>query len=83
MPGDIPVVDISAYLATGKRSDLDNVAETLGEAFVVSSGELLKHWSNDRFLSTRHFANNSAHTSRYSIPFYTSILRRTETSAQS
>ncbi|MDG1088162.1 MAG: 2-oxoglutarate and iron-dependent oxygenase domain-containing protein [Acidimicrobiales bacterium] len=40
-------------------------------AFVVNSGELLKQWSNDRFLSTRHFANNSvAGQSRYSIPFF-------------
>jgi len=40
-------------------------------AFVVNSGELLKQWSNDRFLSTRHFANNAtAGASRYSIPFF-------------
>ena len=40
-------------------------------AFVVNSGELLKQWSNDRFLSTRHFANNAAAgQSRYSIPFF-------------
>lgn len=40
-------------------------------AFVVNSGELLKQWSNDRFLSTRHFANNAAAgESRYSIPFF-------------
>ncbi len=39
-------------------------------AFVVNSGELLRTWSNDRVLSTRHFANNSATESRYSIPFF-------------
>lgn len=40
-------------------------------AFVVNSGELLKQWSNDRFLSTRHFANNPTPSeSRYSIPFF-------------
>jgi len=40
-------------------------------AFVVNSGELLKQWSNDRFLSTRHFANNATpRESRYSIPFF-------------
>lgn len=39
--------------------------------FIVNTGELLKHWSNDRFLSTRHFANNNVSTtSRYSIPFF-------------
>jgi isopenicillin N synthase-like dioxygenase len=39
-------------------------------AYVVNSGELLKHWTNDRYLSVRHFANNDAHVSRYSIPFF-------------
>lgn len=44
-------------------------------AFVVNSGELLRQWSNDRFLSTRHYAHNtSAHNTsardRYSIPFF-------------
>lgn len=39
-------------------------------AYVVNTGELLKQWSNDRFLSTRHFANNDAHESRYSIPLF-------------
>ena len=43
----------------------------LTDAFVVNSGELLKQWSNDRFLSARHFANNAASSeSRYSIPFF-------------
>ena len=46
-------------------------APVIENAFVVNSGELLKQWSNDRFLSTRHFANNAASTkSRYSIPFF-------------
>lgn len=39
-------------------------------AFVVNTGELLRQWSNDRFLSTRHFANNGADTDRYSVPFF-------------
>ena len=46
-------------------------APVLENAFVVNSGELLKQWTNDRFLSTRHFANNGVPTaSRYSIPFF-------------
>jgi isopenicillin N synthase-like dioxygenase len=40
------------------------------DAFVVNSGELLRQWSNDRFLSTRHFANNTSGESRYSVPFF-------------
>ncbi|MEM7096278.1 MAG: 2-oxoglutarate and iron-dependent oxygenase domain-containing protein [Actinomycetota bacterium] len=39
-------------------------------AIVVNTGELLRQWSNDRFLSTRHFADNAAPTSRYSIPLF-------------
>ncbi len=42
----------------------------LDGAFVVNSGELLRQWTNDRFLSTRHFANNLSADSRYSIPFF-------------
>lgn len=39
-------------------------------AFVVNSGELLRQWSNDRFLSTRHFADGDGSRSRYSIPLF-------------
>jgi len=47
----------------------------IDNAFVVNSGELLRQWSNDRFLSARHFANNTianntGAASRYSIPFF-------------
>lgn len=46
-------------------------APLIENAFVVNTGELLKHWTNDRFLSTRHFANNNTSgSSRYSIPFF-------------
>lgn len=39
-------------------------------AFVVNSGELLRQWTNDVFLSTRHYANNQSAQSRYSVPFF-------------
>jgi len=46
-------------------------APVVDGGFIVNTGELLKQWSNDRFLSTRHFANNNTSTeSRYSIPFF-------------
>eukprot|EP01134_Creolimax_fragrantissima_P005611 CFRG5611T1 len=32
------------------------------QALVVNTGELLRQWSNDRFLSARHFANNVSST---------------------
>jgi len=40
------------------------------DAFIVNSGELLKQWTNDRYLSTKHFANSDGKSSRYSIPFF-------------
>ena len=45
-------------------------APVVPDAFVVNSGELLRQWTNDRYLSVRHFANNAAAGSRYSIPFF-------------
>ena len=46
-------------------------APLLENAFMVNSGELLKQWTNDFFISVKHFANNNTGTrSRYSIPFF-------------
>jgi len=46
-------------------------APVVQDSFIVNTGELLKQWTNDRFLSTRHFANNNTGSqSRYSIPFF-------------
>jgi isopenicillin N synthase-like dioxygenase len=45
-------------------------ADVIDGAYVVNTGELLRQWTNDRFLSVRHFANNGRDTSRYSIPFF-------------
>ena len=43
----------------------------IDNAFIVNSGELLKLWTNDYFLSVKHFANNNAGDKpRYSIPFF-------------
>lgn len=46
-------------------------APVIEGAFVVNTGELLKQWSNDLFISVKHFANNNtSDKSRYSIPFF-------------
>jgi len=46
-------------------------APLLEDAFIVNTGELLRSWSNDRFISVKHFANNNTgNDSRYSIPFF-------------
>ena len=39
-------------------------------SFVVNSGDMLRRWSNDRFLSTTHRAINEAGKTRYAIPFF-------------
>ncbi len=46
------------------------IAPVVPGAFIVNAGELLRQWSNDRVLSTRHFANNLTERSRYSVPFF-------------
>jgi isopenicillin N synthase-like dioxygenase len=46
-------------------------APLVEDAFIVNSGELLRTWTNDRFISVKHFANNNtSDQSRYSIPFF-------------
>jgi isopenicillin N synthase-like dioxygenase len=40
------------------------------ESFVVNSGDMLRRWTNDRFLSTLHRALNTAPTDRYAVPFF-------------
>ena len=45
-------------------------APLIPNAFIVNTGELLKQWTNDRFLSTRHFTTNSGNCSRYAMPFF-------------
>ncbi len=46
------------------------VVPVVPDAFVINGGELLRQWTNDRFLSARHFADNPDAHSRYSIPFF-------------
>ena len=51
-------------------------APLLKDAFIVNSGELLRQWTNDHFLSVKHFANNNiGDKSRYSIPFFLNANR--------
>ena len=51
-------------------------APLIEDAFIVNSGELLRQWTNDRFLSVKHFANNNVSgRSRYSIPFFLNANR--------
>ena len=46
-------------------------APVVENAFIVNTGELLKQWTNDVFISVKHFANNTDNREpRYSIPFF-------------
>ncbi len=43
----------------------------IAESFVVNSGEMMKRWTNERFLATPHRAiNTTPGADRYAIPFF-------------
>lgn len=46
-------------------------APSIPDAIVVNSGDLLRRWTNDRFLSTEHLAiNPTPDRHRYAIPYF-------------
>lgn len=42
----------------------------LAESFLVNSGDMLRRWTNERFLSTGHRVLNASGRDRYAIPFF-------------
>lgn len=47
-------------------------APSIVGSFLVNSGDTLKRWTNDRFLSTEHRARNISGRARYAVPFFMS-----------
>ncbi len=46
-------------------------APVLEDTLIINTGELLKQWTNDKFISVKHFANNNTSGQpRYSIPVF-------------
>ncbi|MBT6273127.1 MAG: isopenicillin N synthase family oxygenase [Chromatiales bacterium] len=45
-------------------------APVVPDSFIVNSGDLLRRWTNHRFLSTPHRVINSNIDDRYAIPFF-------------
>ena len=61
-----PVAGLQIQGPDGTWFDVDQEPES----FVVNAGDMLRRWSNDRFLSTRHRAKNTSDGDRYAIPFF-------------
>lgn len=45
-------------------------APALPDCFIVNGGDILRRWTNDRFLSTPHRVINTSGKHRYAIPFF-------------
>ncbi|MBY0321056.1 MAG: hypothetical protein K2X72_20210 [Reyranella sp.] len=57
---------LSIRLPTGRWID----APAIDGAFLVNGGDLLRRWTNDRFLATPHRVANRSGKERYAIPFF-------------
>ncbi len=60
------VAGLSLCTRSGRWID----APVIDGAFLVNSGELLRRWTNDRFIATPHRVINRSGGERYAIPFF-------------
>lgn len=42
----------------------------VSQSYLINSGDMLKRWTNQRFMSTAHRARNASATDRYAMPFF-------------
>jgi isopenicillin N synthase-like dioxygenase len=63
-PNDMP--GLSIRLPSGNWID----APVVENAYVVNGGDILRRWTNDRFLSTPHRVTNVIEKPRYAVPFF-------------
>ncbi len=57
---------LSVRLPSGRWID----APPIAGAFLVNGGDMLRRWTNDRFLATPHRVINRTGARRYAIPFF-------------
>ena len=60
------VPGLAIRLPTGRWID----APAIDGAFLVNGGDMLRRWTNDRFLATPHRVVNRSGAERYAIPFF-------------
>jgi len=60
------VPGLSIRLPNGKWID----APVIAGSFLINGGDMLRRWTNDRFLATPHRVINRSGQERYSIPFF-------------
>ncbi len=63
-PNKVP--GLSVRLPSGRWID----AQQIEGAFLVNGGDMLRRWSNDRFLATPHRVINKSGAERYALPFF-------------
>lgn len=57
-------------LSIGRRDGRWIDAPVIPGTFIVNGGDMLRRWTNDRFLATPHRVINRSGRERYSIPFF-------------
>ena len=57
-------------LAVGTADGRWIAAPVMDDHFLINTGDLLRRWTNDRFLSTPHMVINQSGVERYSAPYF-------------